>query len=165
VKLSTRGEYGLRAMLYLAMETGAYVHAQTISEAQGIPTHYLKQILIQLRATGLIRSARGPNGGHSLSRSADDISVGGIVRCLEGQLTGVESILDMPCSIQVGPKHCVIKELLLTVKAQVENLLDNTSLSDMAERQRTIVASGHVVGAPVLIQTDLMRLGQRNGGE
>ena len=127
MKLSTRGEYGLRAMLFLAMESDAYVHAQTISEAQGIPTHYLKQILIQLRAIGLIRSARGPNGGHNLSRSAEEISVGEIVRCLEGQLTGVESILDMPCSIQVGPNHCVIKELLLTVKAQVENLLDNTS--------------------------------------
>lgn len=141
MKLSTRGEYGLRAMVYLAShaaEEGAKVHAQEISEVQDIPPHYLKQILARLRAAGLVRSSRGPTGGHALGRPAHEISVGEVVRCLEGGLSGVESILAMPCNIGVGPSHCVIKEMLLEMKRRVENFLEETTLGRMAERQREL---------------------------
>ena len=156
MKLSTKGEYGIRAMLYLAMrqtEQVGYLHAQTISEAQAIPPHYLKQILIQLRAAGLIRSARGPSGGHALARDSKDISVGEIIGCLEGQLTCVEGILDMPCEIHVGPDHCVIKEFLIDVKDQIEKILHGTSLADLSKRQNTITETGYVIQS----QTTLMR--------
>ena len=135
-------------MLFLALkvkEEEGLVHAQTISEAQGIPPHYLKQILIQLRASGMIRSTRGPNGGHTLAREPSEISIGDILRCLEGHLTGVEGILDMPCTIQIGPQHCVIKELLLEVKARVEDLVDRMSLDDLASRQNVILDAGFIV--------------------
>jgi len=128
-------------MLYLARsherdgDAPELHNASAISESQAIPSHYLKQILSQLRAAGLVRSVRGPSGGHGLARPAKDISIGEIIQCLEGTLTCVEGILDMPCSISVGPKHCVIKEFLLDVKAQIEALLYGTSLADMAERQ------------------------------
>ena len=144
-------------MLYLAMkeEVGAaYMHAQTISEAQAIPSHYLKQILIQLRAAGLIRSARGPSGGHALARPSSEITVGEIIGCLEGQLTCVDGILDMPCTIHVGPDHCVIKEFLIDVKDKIEQILHGTSLADLANRQDDITQSGHVVNQ---VQTTLMR--------
>ena len=151
-------------MLFLALqaeESGSYVHAQTISEAQAIPPHYLKQILIQLRASGLIRSARGPNGGHALGRDASDILIGDIIRCLEGHLTGVEAVLDMPCNIQIGPQFCVIKELLLEVKARVEDLLESTSLRALAQRQNAILDAGIVIQ-----QTTLMRrFGKPRGTE
>ncbi|MEE2779750.1 MAG: Rrf2 family transcriptional regulator [Myxococcota bacterium] len=138
MKLSTRGEYGLRAMLFLAMnatDDGSMLHAQEISEVQDIPPHYLKQILSRLRAAGLVRSTRGPTGGHSLARPADEITVGEVVRCLEGSVSGVEGILAMACNIGVGPSHCVIKELLLEVKRRVEEVLDETTLARMSERQ------------------------------
>ncbi len=143
-------------MLYLAMnqtEEPSYLHAQTISEAQAIPPHYLKQILTQLRAAGLIRSARGPSGGHALARESDSISVGEIIGCLEGQLTCVEGILDMPCAIHVGPDHCVIKEFLIDVKDQIERILHGTSLADLAQRQDVITESGYVIQS----QTTMMR--------
>ncbi len=138
MKLSTRGEYGLRAMVYLARHTtseGQLFHAQEISERQDIPPHYLKQILSRLRVAGLIRSTRGPSGGHSLARPAHAIAVGEVIGCLEGQLTCVDSVLEMPCAIGVGPSHCVIKEFLLEVKERVERLLNETSLGDLALRQ------------------------------
>lgn len=123
-------------MLYLARSgPDALLHSSAISDAQGIPGHYLKQILSQLRAAGLVRSVRGPAGGHGLARESATISVGEIVQCLEGTLTCVDGILDMPCTIAVGPSHCAIKEFLLDVKAQMEALLFGTSLKDMAERQ------------------------------
>ena len=156
MKLSTRGEYGLRAMLFLAMHSsddGTMLHAQEISEEQDIPPHYLKQILSRLRAAGLVRSTRGPTGGHSLARSADEISVGEVVRCLEGSVSGVEGILAMACNIGVGPSHCVIKELLLEVKRLVEDLLDETSLARMAERQVELKEK-QIVVRPHLTATD-----------
>ena len=144
-------------MLYLAMKQGEgsdYLHAQRISEAQAIPPHYLKQILIQLRAAGLIRSARGPSGGHALARASSEITVGEIIGCLEGQLTCVEGILDMPCTIHVGPDHCVIKEFLIDVKEKIETILHGTSLADLANRQDVITETGHIVNQA---QTTLMR--------
>jgi Rrf2 family protein len=156
LKLSTKGEYGLRAMLYLAMkqeEQVQFLHAHTISEAQAIPQHYLKQILIQLRAAGLIRSARGPSGGHALARHSTEITVGEIIGCLEGQLTCVDGILDMPCTIHVGPDHCVIKEFLIDVKDKIERILHGTSLADLSSRQATITESGFVIQQ----QTTLMK--------
>lgn len=145
MKLSTRGEYGLRAMIYLAQvdaerseQERGLRHAQEISDAQGIPTHYLKQILSQLRSCGLIRSVRGPAGGHGLARSAGEIVVGEVIECLEGTMTCVDGILDMPCSISVGPNYCVIKEFLLDVKAQVELLLNSTTIADLMTRQKEL---------------------------
>ena len=153
MKLSTRGEYGLRAMVYLAMRDGSedeMVHAQEISDAQDIPPHYLKQILSRLRASGLIRSTRGPSGGHSLARSAAEIPVGEVIRCLEGEATGVEGVLSMPCKIQVGSAHCVIREFLLEMKRRVESLLDETSLADLATRQDELVKG------PILVRPRIM---------
>jgi Rrf2 family iron-sulfur cluster assembly transcriptional regulator len=130
-------------MVYLASHVGegsGRVHAKEISEIQDIPPHYLKQILARLRAAGLVRSSRGPTGGHSLGREAHEISVGEVVQCLEGGISGVESILAMPCSIGVGPSHCVIKELLLEVKRRVEDFLGETTLAMVAERQLELSA-------------------------
>jgi Rrf2 family protein len=141
-------------MLYLAMKEGderPYIHAREISEAQAIPPHYLKQLLIQLRSSRLIRSARGPKGGHGLARPSEEISVGAVIGCLEGQLTCVEGILDMPCSIHVGPQHCVIKEFLVDVKDRIEAILNGTSLHDLAHRQATITETGHIVQSPTTL--------------
>ena len=141
MKLSTRGEYGLRAMVLLATgedPIGKLRHARDISSVQDIPSHYLKQILIKLREAGLVKSTRGPYGGHCLARQPEDISVGEILLCLEGEVTGVEGVLAMPCHIGVGPDYCVIKELLLEVKSRVEDLLYSTTLADLVSRQCTL---------------------------
>jgi len=114
---------------------GTLQHAQDISATQDIPAHYLKQILIRLREGGLVKSTRGPSGGHRLAKPPSEITVGQILECLEGEVTGVEAVLAMPCHIGVGPDHCVIKELLLEVKARVEDLLYSTTLEGLVNRQ------------------------------
>jgi Rrf2 family protein len=159
MKLSTRGEYGLRAMLYLAMQQKGgdeLLQASEISEVQDIPSHYLKQILSRLRAAGLVKSSRGPQGGHGLGRDPATISVGEIINVLEGPLTSVDAILDLPCHIRVGPQHCVIKEFLVDVKREVERILHGRSLADLAKRQETIVVE------KILVQPRIMRPPQRN---
>lgn len=145
-------------MVYLATHTsaGEMFHACDISQAQDIPPHYLKQILSRLRSAGLVRSTRGPAGGHALARPAAEISVGEVIGCLEGELTGVESILAMPCAIDVGPSHCVIKEFLLEMKRRVEELLNNTTLEDLAGRQTELSAGQILVRPRILVEAEAL---------
>jgi Rrf2 family cysteine metabolism transcriptional repressor len=160
MKLSTRGEYGLRAMLYLAMQQrdgDDLLQASEISEAQDIPSHYLKQILSRLRTAGLVKSSRGPQGGHGLGRTPNAITVGEIITVLEGPLTSVDAILDLPCQIKVGPQHCVIKEFLVGIKLEVERLLHATTLADLASRQ------GVLSDQKIIIQPRIMRPPPRDG--
>lgn len=144
MKISTKGEYGIRAMLYLALhESGDQPHqpvpSHEIASHQAIPEAYLRQILAQLSKQGLIVSNRGPQGGHQLARPAEEISLRDILLTLEGQTTSVDQILALPCAIDVGTEHCVIREVLLEVKLAVETILASTSLAELASRQAELV--------------------------
>lgn len=140
MKISTKGEYGIRAMLYIAMHGDEEsVTSHEIANHQAIPEPYLRQILALLSKSGLIQSSRGPQGGHTLARPADQIPVRDILMILEGQTTSVDQILALPCAIDVGPEHCVIREMFLKVKKQVERILTETTVHTLAERQRQIL--------------------------
>lgn len=140
MKISTKGEYGIRAMLYLAMHEGeGTVTSHEVAQHQGIPEPYLRQILALLSKNHLIHSNRGPQGGHSLARPSSEISIRDILLTLEGQTTSVDHILSLPCKIDVGTQHCVIRELLLEVKQAVEKILEATTLENLARRQSELV--------------------------
>jgi Rrf2 family protein len=140
MKISTKGEYGIRAMLYIAMhgEEGP-VTSHEIAKRQGIPEPYLRQILALLSKDRLIHSNRGPQGGHVLGRRASEISLRHILRILEGQSTAIDMILALPCTIDVGTEHCAIREVFLEVKKAIERILSETTLEDLANRQRDIL--------------------------
>jgi Rrf2 family protein len=140
MKISTKGEYGIRAMLYIAMkrELGP-VTSHEIARRQGIPEPYLRQILALLSKDRLIQSNRGPQGGHVLGRPASRISLQDILVTLEGQTTGIDQILALPCTIDVGTEHCVIREVFLEVKKEVERILSAMTLEELARRQRDIL--------------------------
>ena len=127
-------------MLYLAMHVGeGTVTSHEVAQHQAIPEPYLRQILALLSKNHLIHSNRGPQGGHSLARPASEITVRDILLTLEGQTTSVDHILSLPCKIDVGTNHCVIRELLLEVKQAVERILEATTLEDLAKRQGELV--------------------------
>jgi Rrf2 family protein len=141
MKISTKGEYGIRAMLYLAMAGGdRAVPSHEIAIRQAIPEPYLRQILAQLSKDGLIQSSRGPQGGHLLGRQAAAISLRDVLLSLEGQTTSIDQILALPCNIDLGTEHCAIREVFLEVKRSVEEILARTSLAELAERQRQVLA-------------------------
>lgn len=143
MKISTKGEYGIRAMLYVAMNADrGPVTSSEIARHQGIPEPYLRQILAQLSKDRLIQSNRGPQGGHLLARPASQISMRHILMSLEGQTTHIDQILSLPCTIDVGTEHCVIREVFLEVKNAVERILNSTTLQDIADRQREILQLG-----------------------
>jgi Rrf2 family protein len=88
MKLSTRGEYGLLAIVDLALQPeGAAVQAVQIAERQGIPKQYLDQLMLMLRKAGLIESLRGRQGGYRLARAARTITLLDVVVALEGPIT------------------------------------------------------------------------------
>jgi Rrf2 family protein len=140
MKISTKGEYGIRAMLYIAMHSDhGPVTSHEIAGHQDIPEPYLRQILAVLSKEGLIHSNRGPQGGHVLERPASEISLKQILMILEGQTTSVDQILALPCKIDVGPQHCAIREVFLEVKLAVERILSTTTLADLVGRQVEIL--------------------------
>jgi Rrf2 family protein len=141
MKISTKGEYGLRAMLHIGMhgESGP-VTSHEIARHQAIPEPYLRQILALLSKDGLIHSNRGPQGGHVLGRPASRITIQQILMTLEGQTTSVDQILALPCHIEIGSEHCAIREVFLEVKGAVERILSSTTLELMVARQRQILS-------------------------
>ncbi len=140
MKISTKGEYGIRAMLYIAMHADqGPVTSHEIATHQGIPEPYLRQILALLSKDRLILSNRGPQGGHVLGREASLISLRHILLTLEGNTTPIDQILALPCTIDVGTEHCAIREVFLEVKKAVERILSATNLEEMVNRQREIL--------------------------
>jgi Rrf2 family protein len=143
VKISTKGEYGIRAMLFLALiADDGPVTSHQIAVEQAIPEPYLRQILAALSREGLIASNRGPQGGHALGRPAEQISLRDVLVTLEGHTTSIDQILALPCSIGLGTDRCAIREVFLQVKEAVEEILAGTSLADLAARQRLILDRG-----------------------
>jgi Rrf2 family protein len=140
MKISTKGEYGIRAMLYIAMHAHeGPVTSHEIAQHQGIPEPYLRQILAQLSRDRLIQSNRGPSGGHVLGRPAAEITLKHVLLTLEGQTTAIDQILALPCTIDVGPQHCAIREVFLEVKQAIERILNGTTLAELVARQREIL--------------------------
>jgi len=140
MNLSTRGRYGLRALLQLALmgETQP-VPLNVIAEKQGISVPYLEQLIAPLRKSGLVRSVRGAHGGYLLGQSPDQITVGEILRVLEGPIAPAEcaresfATSDFDMCLQ-GP-DCVVRELLVEIRDSILQVIDNVTLADMVERE------------------------------
>ncbi|MBI3973251.1 MAG: Rrf2 family transcriptional regulator [Chloroflexi bacterium] len=136
MRLSMKGDYGIRAMLDLAERFGqGPVQSETIAKRQGISEAYLDQLLTQLRRAGLIRSVRGPRGGHELARPANRITLTEVLSALEGNflLSGPETSQDLP-SVRVQ------QEIWRRVREETQKILDGTTLQDLLERQRVLTA-------------------------
>lgn len=131
MKVSTRGEYALRALIVLGDRPCAVHSIAEVAEKTLVPIHYLEQILLQLKNLGYVKSKRGVQGGYSLRRSAADIVVGDVVRQLEGPLApmGCVSLTAYdPCPLEAG---CLLKPLWALVRDTVAQILDNTTLEDL----------------------------------
>lgn len=96
MKISTKGRYGLRMMIDIAMnQNEGPVSVRDIARRQSLSDKYLEQIITQANKAGLLKSIRGAGGGYQLSRLAKDISVGEILRAMEGSLSPVECVREL----------------------------------------------------------------------
>jgi Rrf2 family cysteine metabolism transcriptional repressor len=136
MKLSTREQYGVRAMVELARFYGQGPLPLTmVSRLQKISLAYLEQIVAPLREAGLVVSTRGAHGGYHLAREPQAITVGDVLRALEGPIAPVQ------CASEVRqPGYCEREEVCLTravwekVRDSIVTALDSTTLADLIEQ-------------------------------
>jgi Rrf2 family protein len=138
MRLSKRGEYGIRSMIYMARQARpeALVQLKQIAEQEHIPTKYLEQILLTLRHAGLLHSRLGLRGGYHLAKPAKQISLGQIVRTLDGPLAPVNCVSQVayePCDCP-DETTCGLRLAMLDVRNHISRVLDNTTLADIVSR-------------------------------
>lgn len=132
--VSTRAQYGIRALVEIALSGETPISLKTVADRQGISQHYLEQIIATLRRAGYVEALRGAYGGYRISKPLSDISALEVVELLEGSLAPVSCIEDESSCDRVG--HCSTEGLWRRVDAAVRRVLADTSLADLvAERQ------------------------------
>ena len=138
--LTRKGKYGLKAMIALAKEHGGGpVLIGDLAEQEAIPKKFLENILLALKHRGLVHSRKGPGGGYQLGRAPDEISVGDIVRALDGPLALVSCVSQTayaPCEECVTEKDCAVRRIFQQVRDQTARILDGTTLKTAASRGR-----------------------------
>jgi len=135
VKVSTKGDYGVRALVELAHRYGqGPVQSAEIAARQEIPEPYLDQLLTQLRRAGFIRSVRGPQGGHALIREPDEVKLSEVMTALEGSLAPIACVDDPKACTRSG--GCVQREVWERVRDATRDILEHVSIADLAEKER-----------------------------
>ncbi len=135
MKLSKKSDYALRAMIYLSMryKNGA-VQIKEISAKERIPQKFLENILLTLRKSGILTSKIGLKGGYELARSPDLITLGEVIRALDGAIAPVDCVSKIsykPCTEEVT---CVIRGVMLDIRNAITDVLDTMTFADMCSR-------------------------------
>lgn len=142
MRISKRSEYGLRAMIDIAQNLqeqhgrGELVQIRDIAERQHIPAKFLEQILLTLKNAGVVRSRMGIGGGYYLARPASEISLGHIIRVLDGPLAPIRCVSQTayePCGCP-DEKTCGLRLVMLDVRNAIAAILDRTTLQDVLAR-------------------------------
>jgi len=142
MRLSKRGEYGLRAMIAIASlqrsqrSNNHLVQIKEIAEHEKIPAKFLEQILLTLKNAGLLQSKMGVGGGYYLAHPPEEISLGHIVRVLDGPLAPVRCVSQMayePCGCP-DERTCGLRLVMLDVRNAIAHVLDHTTLADVLDR-------------------------------
>lgn len=138
MRVSTKGRYGLRAMVDLALHVDrGPVPLKEIAERQGLSESYLEQVFATLRRVGLVTALRGPMGGYTLGRPAEEICVGEILRALEGDTAPVYCVERMATRARCEREHdCPTREFWRKLRDHIDAFLDRTTLRDLAEQAR-----------------------------
>ncbi len=136
MKLSTKGRYGTRALLDLALHGGDKpVLLKDIARRQQISPMYLDHLITPLIAAGIIRSTRGVRGGIWLAKSPQEIKLSEVIELLEGSIAPAECVNDPKiCS---RSSACVTRDIWGELKKAMNGVLESTTLQDLVERQKT----------------------------
>jgi len=138
--LTSKGKYGLKALIHLAKApVGENLQVADIAAQNNISKKFLDAILLDLRHAGFLRSRKGPGGGYSLARPANEIFIGAIVRALDGPLAPIACASRTayePCGDCVNTELCGVRLIMTDVRDAMANILDRTSLAALVERTR-----------------------------
>jgi len=133
MRVSTKGRYGLRAMVDLAEhEEGKAIPIRKISERQNISEQYLEQLFATLRKAGLVKSVRGAHGGYMLNHEPEDITVADILITLEGPIAPVDCVVEDDFCNYID--KCVIHGLWEELAEAINGVIENMTLAELKEK-------------------------------
>ena len=141
MRVPMKVDYGVRALVELASHYGeGPLRTSAIASRQSIPEAYLDQLLTTLHKFGLIRSRRGPLGGHALARDPSEINLGMVMTTLEGNSPVLECLVEpQECTLS---DSCAQRDVWKTVDEAVHDLLSSTTLADLTHRQNHLANRG-----------------------
>ncbi len=149
MRISAKGEYAAKAVLYLSLKYPTVVTIQEVARRHSIPLKYLEHILLELKKAGVLESRRGVRGGYTLARPPEKISVGEVLRIVDGQFSQsscVEADQGHPYACPESDS-CGLKQLWQDVQGAVERILFETSFDDIRKRTLAGVARNSSVAA------------------
>jgi Rrf2 family protein len=144
MKVSTKGRYGLRAMIDIAVHAnGSHVPLIQVAERQDISENYLEQVIALLRKGGFVRSVKGAHGGYRLTRSPSEIGVGDLLRSLEGSISVVETVGDSDSGFDETRRMDVVQRAIRTqvwerIDRGVNEVVDAITLEDLVSEYRKL---------------------------
>ncbi len=138
MKLSRRGEYGLRALISLGIAAEVkreLVQVAEIAENEQLPIKFLEQIMQQMKDAGMVTSVRGKYGGYRLAKPAKEIPIGAVVRLIDGPLAPIGCVSQSAYEKCTCPDevHCGLRMLMLDVRNAIAGILDRYTLADVVE--------------------------------
>lgn len=138
MKISTKGRYGVVAMYELALHYGkGPVSLKLVAEKQNISEHYLEQLMGGLRRTGFVRSIRGSQGGYELTKAPSAITVGDVLRVLEGPIAPVDCVIDDSGDYCFRADSCVTRGIWAKVRDSINKVVDSITLADLCKEEKT----------------------------
>ena len=142
MRISKRGLYALKALVHLAEAEGrGLVKIHEIAEAEAIPEKFLEGILVALKNGRVVASQRGREGGYRLRRPAAEIPLGDVVRMMDGPLAPFGDAAELTQRVRTEPRHPALFDLFLDVRNAAAAILDHTTLGDLAQKNRRMVAA------------------------
>lgn len=137
MRLSKRSEYGVRALIDLAFiyDQGP-VHIANIADREKIPVKFLQQVLLTLKHAGILHSKKGVNGGYYLARLPEEITLGEVIRVLDGPLAPIRCVSEMAyeeCNCPVGEEKCGLRIIMGEVRDAIAGILDHTTLAAVCD--------------------------------
>ena len=129
MRTTAKADYAVRAVVELAA-AGELVTAEHIAQAQRIPVNFLENILRDLRRGGIVESRRGQQGGYTLARPAEDISIADVIRAVEGPLANVRG--HPPEDLEYDGSAAKLRDVWVALRASVRSVLEHVTLADLA---------------------------------
>lgn len=141
--LTQRAKYALRACIHLAdrFEDATTVQIGEIAASENIPAKFLEAILLDMRKAGLLQSQRGRHGGYRLARPPENLSVGDIIRVIDGTLAPIRCASRLkfePCEDCEDAATCVIRWAMLKARDAMATVLDRCTLAEASRRRRSL---------------------------
>lgn len=136
MRISQRGLYALQALTVLAEHPEGVIKIKDIAAKEQLPEKFLEAILLDLKRARIVTSVRGAHGGYQLKRSAKKITLGEVIRRIDGPLSPFEDAESLRLRIQSDPKHRPLFRVLLDVRNATAEILDHTSVFDLCCHSR-----------------------------